>query len=415
MPATLASPSTAAAPARTVTPPTRPAARTRRFLLGTLSLAALLATCPAPPSHAAFDLVPSRRPVAPSAAAVAAPPSPAGGPASPAAAGDATDAAPGPVTPARPSAVATVTATPLLPPSSSTPPGQPAPSPAAPAASADSHMVRGRANDVPLAGVIRTIVPPTVVVTPMPPAIATRRVSFTGNGRPWRDVLTESLTRANLTFREDGNHLTVAAASAPSTAVAAAPPTTPPQGGASATITAPTPITPHGQAAPNPTPSAPIQVAPPAPPPSPTPLASAAAPLSVAPPPDPSAAKDGAPPAPTPAEVRVAANAPAPLPFGAAPPADGFEAAQRTRTWTVNPGDSVRSTIARWASSLGLPVPEDKSGYSWSFDYGATVRGKSYFEAVEWLTSGAEDNGIRADWEFSSTTLVTTIKRKNSP
>lgn len=401
--------------------PRSTATRLKQAVLASLSVVALLSPIWASPAHAAFDLVPSRHPyVAPPSIPPATPikpplptaapdgaPAPHGGTAPDSAA----TASPGPVTPPKPASASTVTSTPLP------PVGTGSVSP--PATAGEASTIRGVARDLMLASVIRHIVPPAIAVTPMPAEIATRRVSYVGGGRPWREVLSEALSRANLTWREEAGTITITAATASPavgtpTALAPAAPREPSPAPPSPSVAVTAHSAPGTAAAVPVAPSAPTRIAPPEPPPSPTPLASAAAPLTVTPQ---SQSADGendeARPVSTTAQ-RASANAPAPLPFGAPPPASGYEAAKRTATWTVLPGDTVRAVVTRWATSIGLPVPNDASGYSWTLPYGATFRDMTYFEALEALTAGTEVRGVRADWSFSTLTLLTTIRRKNT-
>lgn len=401
-------------PAQRATPMTQ-------AVLASLPAFALLAALGASSAQAAFDLVPSRQPyVAPVSPAPATPVKPAPSSTPDAASAHQGSAAPdspatvspGLVSPPKPATASTVTATPLPPVGTGT-------AAAAPASGEEAFTIRGAARDLMLASVIRHMVPPAISITPMPPEIATRRVSYVGGGRPWREVLSETLARANLAWREEGGKITISAA-VPAPAAAPPTPLAPVTPHDTAPVTTPSAMASASQSAPAATAipasaplSAPTRIAPPEPPPSPTPLASAAAPLSATPP----TRADGSDEEPvrplSTAAQRASANAPAPLPFGAPPPASGFEAATRAATWTVQPGDTVRSAIARWASSIGLPPPNDESGYSWTLRYGATIHNKTYFEALEVLTTGAEDRGIRADWRFSEATLVTKIIRKN--
>ena len=395
----------------------------KHALLTSLSAFALLTTIWTSPGHAAFDLVPSRQPYVAPPSSSSAPPAKMGLPtvapeAAPAPQGStmpdsAATASPGAVSPPKPASASTVTATPL-------PPVGAGPVSPAPSSGDEAFTIRGTARDLMLASVIRHMVPPAMVITPMPSEIATRRVSYVGAGRPWREVLSDTLSRANLSWREDGGKITISAvAASPATgtptplAQASTREATPVPPPATVAIASPsTPLaTPTATAMP---PSAPTRIAPPEPPPSPTPLATSAAPLTATPHAR-SGDGDGMPAHPvSTAAQRAAANAPAPLPFGAPPPASGYEAAKRTSTWVVLPGDTVRTVVTRWATSIGLPVPNDASGYKWTLDYGATFRDMTYFEALEALTAGTEVRGVRADWSFSTLTLVTTIKRKNT-
>lgn len=173
---------------------------TRRALLLFLTVASV-----ASPALAAFELVPSRQPVPPPAAISAEP-----------------AASPSPVSAPLPLSLLPAPAPP--PPTGGATPGAGPPS----AETLERGVVRGAGRDLPLRQVLRQIVPPGVMVAPLAPDLAETRVSYSGNGRPWREVLSATLTAAGLVARQEGSTLILARAPVPSaTAAPAATPSAP--------------------------------------------------------------------------------------------------------------------------------------------------------------------------------------------
>ena len=363
--------------------------RYRRALSVLAVLTIALAIAPSE-SEAAFEMIPAPPPAAPpppplpSAAARPAVPATATSPVTvpappfPATVAPAAVGAPQPITVAPLPAVATSPPVPLVPPPAAVPsaplPASPAiaplpqsvpsPAPAAPPVSApavpawEHKTVRGEGVNIPLSRAIRRIVPREIVIGPIDPTIRDRHLSYSGYDRPWRVVLAESLSRVGLTSRQDGLLLMIE----------------------------------HDPAKPSPGPEV-------------TPLATSAAPIEM----ENALSKNRAPkPA---SELARLANAPGPAPMGAPAPAANFDDAMAARTWAVRPNTTLQETVTAWARSLGYPPPDDKTGFTWRIDFGATFTG-TYLQALEWLTSGFGNADKRPDWRFSRTNLVTVLLLK---
>ncbi len=288
-------------------------------------------------------------------------------------------------------------------------------------ASSIEGIVNGSGSDLPLTLVLKRIVPPEVRFSSLPSVVSTKRVSFRGDGRPWRVVLDETLSGAGLVGRFQGSVLTIeligspssAASSAalrapvaPLTAVPGAPLVTAPAAPPSST-----PITLASSSAPvTAQRAAPVQSAVPSAQTARrdlTPKASAASPLRLD-----DDNGDGKHVPPIAALIRNANGAMDAPPLGAPDFAANYSSAVTPRTWRVMAGSTVESTIASWSHELGFQPPDNKTGLSWQIEFNASYTG-TYLEALEWLCHGFDSADKRPDWRFSRTNLVTVILVKS--
>lgn len=313
--------------------------------------------------------------------------------------------------------------------------------------------VTGFGRDLPLADAVRQLVPPTVPVVYASEVDRTRRITWRGQGRPWRDVLSDALAPTGYVAAHDGSALIIAAGSgvlpsghidrvalpapgAATTTTSPARPTTPQTG----TSREPIRLRPVAAPAASQESHSAIQPTAPIPAPLPAPGGDAAVPQTV-PQAAPSAGASDQPPAP----IMVAAAAhPTPLtpaapvqphmanravtvpspgsaaadaatgpvaPAPVAPPAPEAlvpltaDDPRTARTWAIAPGRTAHETIRDWTQSLGFPPPAWRIEYQYPIEAPGSYTGTLY-GAVKYLFSGFYQAPVQPDWRFHENNLL---------